>query len=955
MSKGKTRALIDLADKLFQKGEFKQALRSYGEILKNHRDISSDIQVSLFDRVVTCLYKTEQYSRAQDEIGRFEKLLRRGSVAYAKLQVLKADVCIDMGDYDEALENGKAAFEVLRTTNEDEMVLRLHRILGLAYFSKGDLEKAKICFEDVLSTCRRTGDTQGLLVSFNGLAQVYLFAGKWARALEYWEQGLRMSKSVGRKEWTAAFSLNLGTLHRKLGNWSLASTYLRSGIRSSKDLKHILDIIRGQISLAFLYRLQRQWNQAIRLLERCRELCEKEGYKRELYLCLEGLGGIASDRCDYDKATQYYSNARKIADGSAPEGDMAVEIYRRLADLSVALDNPGEALRHASSALDVAKKLGDDFEEACTHRACALAYQKLGELSKAEESFSQAIELLEKLDERYERARTLLEFGKFLGGIDRGDEAIHAFLKAEELFGKLPSRYWMGTTYLEAAKTRLDKGGTDLAIISLDKAAKLFEESSEREGVEKCSEFRQLVEKRMVETSLRANHETAVDGSEEDFLEFLVKRIGAARAFVVVRENGDFEVKATHGIGMGSVRRLLEVFNSQELTTPVISTNLESNERFPLAERNGIRSFVLIPFGPEKERGILYLDRMIPFTQKDLTLSVRLASNLALKMTQTRHEELKRENLKLKRELERRGYPQIVTRDKKMLEVLDLADRVKNHPIPVLIEGETGTGKELIARAIHELSHRKGDFIVVNCAGIPENLLESELFGYKKGAFTGATGDRKGKFEAAHRGTIFLDEICGMSLRMQHKVLRVLEFGQVTRLGETAERSVDVRVISATNIDLEEEVKRGNFRAELYFRLRGILIELPPLRERKDDIPPLVDYFVKTYTGPRSVKGISPQALRILFDHDWPGNVRELRRVIETAIALSDEDRQITPAVLRISGEKRKSPADAEQILKALKENSWVKRKAARTLGIPESTLRRKVKKLGLAVPVNDA
>ncbi len=226
-----------------------------------------------------------------------------------------------------------------------------------------------------------------------------------------------------------------------------------------------------------------------------------------------------------------------------------------------------------------------------------------------------------------------------------------------------------------------------------------------------------------------------------------------------------------------------------------------------------------------------------------------------------------------------------------MREVYRTTQRVARARACVLIVGETGTGKELIARAVHDLSPRStGPYIRVNCGALTESLLEGELFGHVKGAFTGAVDNRTGRFEAAHTGSIFLDEINSTSPKLQVKLLRILQEGEFERVGDTNTKKVDTRIIAATNRDLLEEIESGRFREDLYYRLNVVPVYLPPLRERREDIPPLVEYFLKRYAeqNRRDVRRVSPEAMRLLRDHDWPGNVRELQNYVERAVVLGD-------------------------------------------------------------------
>src|SRR6202048_5504498 len=253
----------------------------------------------------------------------------------------------------------------------------------------------------------------------------------------------------------------------------------------------------------------------------------------------------------------------------------------------------------------------------------------------------------------------------------------------------------------------------------------------------------------------------------------------------------------------------------------------------------------------------------------------------------------KKEAGDLRRELRRlTGLDNILGQSPKMRAIFELIQTVSPQVSRVLITGESGTGKELVARAIHENSARaQAPFITINCGAFPETLLESELFGYMKGAFTGANDNRHGLFQAAHGGTLFMDEIGNMSLTMQVKLYRVLQEGKVRPIGSTEESDVDVRIIAATNKDFEKEIAEGRFREDLYYRLSVIPIQLPPLRERREDIPHLARHFLEKFRKvmEKPIEGISPEAMRRLESYDWPGNVRELENTMERAVALETQ------------------------------------------------------------------
>ncbi len=249
-------------------------------------------------------------------------------------------------------------------------------------------------------------------------------------------------------------------------------------------------------------------------------------------------------------------------------------------------------------------------------------------------------------------------------------------------------------------------------------------------------------------------------------------------------------------------------------------------------------------------------------------------------------------------------FENIIGRNWRMQEIFETIKKVAPSKVPIMIQGESGTGKELIAKAIHRQSPRaKSRFLGINAAALPENLLEAELFGYKKGAFTGADHDKKGLLVQATQGTLFLDEIGTMSLAFQSKLLRVIQEMEVIPVGATEPVQIDVRFISATNIDLEKAVKEGTFREDLYYRLNVVRINVPPLRERKEDIPPLASHFLEKWSEEADGKALTPGALRRLVEYDWPGNVRELENVIQRAMLVS-ENREIQPSDILLRQEK---------------------------------------------------
>jgi DNA-binding NtrC family response regulator len=350
-----------------------------------------------------------------------------------------------------------------------------------------------------------------------------------------------------------------------------------------------------------------------------------------------------------------------------------------------------------------------------------------------------------------------------------------------------------------------------------------------------------------------------------------------------------------------------------------------------------------------------------PFKNEELLLAVKNAFD---------HYELLEENRRLKSTLrEKYGFENIIGKGAAMRQVFDLITQVAPSRSTVLLLGESGTGKELVARAIHAASGRaSAPFVAINCGNIPPDLLESELFGYMRGAFTGATNSKKGLFEAAGGGTIFLDEIGTLSMEIQSRLLRVIQEREFRRLGGLENIKMDARIIVATNTDLASGVRRGIFREDLYYRLNVIVVKLPALRERMEDIPLLAEHFIRKFSAEnhRERLTLDSAALKVLMDYDWPGNVRELENVVERAVVLATCDvigadlfpgnllhpapREVTAPDIPedMSLRDRIDTYEKEIILAALKKTGGNQKKAAELLGVNPTTLSEKLKRFGI-------
>jgi len=398
--------------------------------------------------------------------------------------------------------------------------------------------------------------------------------------------------------------------------------------------------------------------------------------------------------------------------------------------------------------------------------------------------------------------------------------------------------------------------------------------------------------------------------------------------------------------GMDGIELLKRVKAANLTTVVIVMTGYASVDTAVVAMKNGAQDFIQKPFGLHE------------LVQKiDDALAIKRMRNEIDYLRHTQEGVIYRTS-------------DIVGASSALKKVLAMVEKVAKADSTLLVTGETGVGKGLIAGAIHHNSNRaNNNFVQVNCAALPQNLLESELFGHEKGSFTGAVRMRIGRVEQANMGTIFLDEIGDMDIGLQSKILRVLEEREFERVGGEKTLKVDVRVIAATNQDLRTLVEQGRFREDLYYRINVVNILIPPIRQRKDDIEPLVSYFIRKYCMEfnKPDMGIDAQALSSLTDYDWPGNVREIRNCIERAVLLAEGDviRRQDISILQPGNHLPASPdssdsdmslsslavSEREMILDALKKNDWIQKEAATALGISKRVIHYKIRKYGITHP----
>lgn len=478
----------------------------------------------------------------------------------------------------------------------------------------------------------------------------------------------------------------------------------------------------------------------------------------------------------------------------------------------------------------------------------------------------------------------------------------------------------------------------------------------------------------LVEISEKINTLHKTDTLLDTVMDIAMETLEAERGFILLKgdeKSKDFKEVCARNISkniISSIRELSSSVVNQVLKTgtPVLTMDAQADQRFSGAESvmfHNIRSVICTPFILGNELlGAIYMDSRSgegKFDDESLKFLQAFSKQAVIAIENARlFESLESENKQLKKQISLSdNFPEIVGSSPAIIKIFEIIRDVADTTASILIEGESGTGKELVARAIHMNSDRKTKpFIPIFCGSLAENILESELFGHKKGAFTGAVENRAGLFEEAHGGTLFLDEIAEINKNVQTKLLRVLQEGEIKRVGETQIRNVEVRILSATNKDLLDEVKKGNFREDLYYRLNVINIRMPPLRTRKEDIPLLAEHFLRRFAerNKRNIEGFSTEAMEYLMTYHWAGNIRELENTIERAVILS-KGKLIQPENLSMAEPQRQveigqtlEEIEKSVVLSTLDKNDNNRTKTAEVLGVSRRWLQYRLKDWGI-------
>ena len=894
--------------------------------------------------------------------------------------------------YEDGLNQARVAFELLKDTSENERIAKVHLLAGELYSDMGDLKNAEFELRDALAAYRRIGDQENRIEVYNQLARTCFIRAEYNRAIGYLNEAMEISLPLNKPILVAKLFANLGRIYLRLGEFREAKEKLLSSLDIYEELNDNNNSARVYLSVGYLYFSQRKFEQAEEFYAKAKDIIDKNKLARESAIFHEYYAEYYLEIGEYLQAQKHIQEAINIGKEIAPKSSIIAQSYRILAQIQFSQKKYEDAIETCDQFFKL--PLEEKLEQGIVYRVLGQIYkiQKKEELSK--ENFLNSITILEEIKAKFELAKTYLEAGKM--GIFQYAQNLDYIQKSMLIFKQMDAQYHLASADMGLAQLQFESENYDEAITSLNAAVSLLENMKEEKLLLCVEKMRNQIENTIGQESLSIKNEYRIfrkylsdteykgieDGKIDSALEVLVKRTRADRGFVtLIGSDQEASIASTFNLDSGSATKILSGLKNlnsgyQYLGTPAIYSKADSNPKLStlFAEHeNKIGTLISIPLKVNGEvSGFLYLDRKangvtIAFSSQEFNFAVAFSDLLAVKLTHLQKKKLEQDNLRLRKQLEERCcFSNVITQNQEMLNALRKVEQAKDSTLPIIIQGETGTGKDLLAKAIHYNSNRKDKkFVAINCAAFPDTLLESELFGHKKGAYTGAVDDKKGLIEEADGGTLYIDEVADMPLATQVKLLRALEEKEITRLGETLPRKVDIRVISATNKKIEQEMEAGRFRKDLYFRLNAINVKLVALRNRKEDIPLLVEHFVKLYGKDDSQKELSqitPAMIELFMGHDWPGNVRELENEVRKLLALRDKNGDISSDILsdkfsipenvnlrELSLYQRVEIWEKQNILKALIDNNWVKKTTASALSIPESSLRFKMKQYGLA------
>jgi len=986
----------ELGDMHLSTENYSVALEYYTKALQRKVQTDPDSMVRIYRKISDCYRKKGMLSEAMAFLEDAELNCEEDdNISRAIIGTRKAIIHFDQNNVEDALREGCRSYKILRVTNRHQEVAHTQLLIANCYARMGESDKSERYSLDALSSYRRVNDVVGESYVLNNLGLFHKNACRWGRALHFLNRALEICEETGLAQHEVRVRLNLGIVYLKKRSFARAESEFERVRDMARRIGDDLRYTKATLMMGVKETSTGNLISAERRILEAKVITEKNNYRREAALCDEFLGDYMFAKGNYEEAADNYKMALEKAREILPESDVVAEVLRRQVEVNLALKEPEEAIRKGEEALRVARNCNELHEIGYIERAVGSAYALLKNTEKSKKYINSSIRVFLAVNNPYEAHISGYILANHLYGMGGRKmliiarkllkESLSYFKRAEEFED-------CANCHFSMAKIARALGNIDDCLVNIYEAKNLAGELGDRNFLRRIRRFRKKIENRVVRTGAEKgvanfsiperfpeifSSSSDLDGYLNYILKDLMKKIEAYHGFVSIFKSGEKPlILARRGISENISTRISDWFRNEEISgieemsERILITNVDEDRRI-----SSIRDILPgekapVYFCPVKKDGkavgLLFFQSEIAESEPprlgaiyDVVSTYAGFIGFLIKgifFSPRRDGEPQNEP--------KTGFERVITCDESMISLCNLARRVAETDSTVLLMGETGTGKGLIAEAIHDLSPRSGKFVHLNCAALPGNLLESELFGHARGAFTGAVSDKKGLFLEADGGTAFLDEIGKMPLELQGKLLQFLDSRKVRPVGNNRMEDVDVRLIFASKVDLMELCKKGKMLEDFYYRINDFPMTVPPLRERRDDIRLLSQQFMRKLARKmkKNIIGISDEAIEKLMNYDWSGNVREVEKVMNRAVILTDENTIITPAEIifdssltgkRSSGKsmtlpERISRLEKDVIMNTLEANSWNRKAASETLGISYPTLLNRIKKYDL-------
>jgi len=939
------------------------------------RTRSKDLASDLFDELNSIQREIQECSEL-----RYSVRLVRGALFLMKSR-----------DYQSARAELRPLHEELRSTEHHFLFGVTSKLLATAYMILGESNRSEESFQYALTTFRRYQNKILHALTLNDYAVLKKRLCAYDEASSLLNRALKASERVGITSVRVSAFNNLGIVNMKTGDWVAARLYFE------KARSCLADLVGEQNESQETVRRSCEINaEHLMVLSRNFTLAEKRLHKllirygngpetrRMRALVHEFLGEIYTELGRHREAETHLNQSVAIASEACSVGDVMTESKSRSSYLHLRKGDHCRAKQEALECIKLSIKNGDLHERGVALRILGESYAITKKWGKAVSCFQTSIKLLRNIHECYELMRTCLAYGSFLTTRSRHEAEMY-LSEAQQLGKQLESKYFLARIYIAYTKMDISAGNYTSARDRLSNAEEICREihGYDENQIEKSvSIIKKELESKILERCTSGAEELRLigriyeearfplDDLKPDLAYKVAQSIGADSLFLVKRRGKGYDVRLTYNIPVNEAKEMVRRAD-RDRKRPMLGVvkdpkvmELYTGHHLICIPSINDSGFVLCAH-------IASVHDVTPRQFEFLIASADVIERLAVNNDEAQmivSDDFSVAEGKAAATHPRGSFKDILTVSQDMIRLIRLAERVSVTQETILLEGETGVGKELFANAIHENSGRKHESIVaVNAGGMPVSLLESQLFGHVKGAFTDAVRDRAGLIEEANGGTVFLDEVGEMGPELQVKLLRLLENGEYRRLGENQVRMANVRVVSATNRVLLDEVERGNFRRDLYYRLGTVKLQIPPLRFRQRDIELLIRHFLRQCASRHDhidrYFEIDVKAMEALERYDWPGNVRELQNEIRRIVSLIGDGNVIRFGMLsqhikdylksrhRSDGllERSVDRYERRMILEALTKNDWNRLRTAEELGVPRTTLLAKMRRLNVA------